>query len=301
MANLDGTQNTISDAVDRLLSARDTIRANFVQLGLSDTNADLPALAMASFEVLTGFNNKADKGEGLWGFTEISSGADLNDYTACGFYKYSYDEPTFSIQNSPAGAAFTMQVMNACGYGDHDAIAGKALKYRLQKLTTWQGDEYVRQAYTDNSGNVTFGAWERTLYADSALPALGISTGSWTPTLSGISSYSYQRGSYLKIGDIAIVSFSLWGIMAGSATERIKISGCPLIPADGGYSGGGSLSGYYTDEDSIFTNWAVSEDGSFYAYGQRPGSGAKWESSNIFQKTGGECGGGGTLMFKTSS
>ena len=124
---------------------------------------------------------------------------------------------------------------------------------------------------------------------------------SWTPTLSGMSSYSYQRGRYVKIGDVAIVSFSVWGIMAGSNTEQIKISGCPLIPADGGYSGGGSLSGYYTANDTIFTSWAASTDGSFYAYGQIPGSGNKWESSDIFQKTEGECGGGGTIMFKTSS
>lgn len=297
MANLDGTQNTISDAVDRLLSARDTIRANFVQLGLSDTNADLPALAAASFEVLTGFNNKADKGEGLWGFTEIPSGADLNDYTACGFYKYSYDEPTFSIQNSPAGAAFTMQVMNACGYGDHDAIAGKALKYRLQKLTTWQGDEYVRQAYTDSSGSVTFGAWKTILNSG----ALSISSGSWTPTLSGMSSYSYQRGRYVKIGDVAIVSFSIWGIMAGSNTEQITISGCPLTPADGGYAGGGNLSGYYTTDEVSFSGWSTSTDGKFHALGQTIRTGDKWESSGIYQKTSGECGGGGTLMFKTSS
>lgn len=130
---------------------------------------------------------------------------------------------------------------------------------------------------------------------------LGISSGSWTPTLSGMSSYSYQRGRYVKIGDVAIVSFSIWGIMAGSNTEQIKVSGCPLIPADGGYSGGGSLSGYYTANDTIFTDWAASTDGSFYAYGQIPGSGNKWQSSDIFQKTEGECGGGGTIMFKTNS
>ena len=137
--------------------------------------------------------------------------------------------------------------------------------------------------------------------AQAAATTLDISFGSWTPTLSGMSAYNYQRGRYVKIGDIAIVSFSIWGIMAGSNTEQIKISGCPLIPADGGYAGGGSLSGYYTDDGTIFTSWAASTDGSFYAYGQRTGSSNKWESSNIFQKTEDECGGGGTLMFRTSS
>ena len=137
--------------------------------------------------------------------------------------------------------------------------------------------------------------------AQAAATTLDISSGSWTPTLSGMSSYNYRKGRYVKIGDVAIVSFSIWGTMAGSNTEQIKISGCPLIPAEGGYAGGGSLSGYYTDDGTIFTSWAASTDGSFYAYGQRTGSSNKWESSNIFQKTEGECGGGGTLMFKTSS
>ncbi len=137
--------------------------------------------------------------------------------------------------------------------------------------------------------------------AQAAAATLNISSGSWTPTLSGMSSYSYQRGRYFKIGDIAIVSFSIWGTMAGSNTEQIKVSGCPMVPAEGGYAGGGYLSGYYTANDTIFTTWNASEDGSFYAYGQIPGSGNKWGSSEIYQKTSGECGGGGTLMFKTSS
>lgn len=108
--------------------------------------------------------NKADKGEGLWGFTDLPSGADLNDYTACGYYKYSYDEGTFSLTNAPVKAAFTLRVWNSCGYADHDAIAGHALKYRLQKLTTWNGYEYIRSANTDSTGAVTFGSWRAVKY-----------------------------------------------------------------------------------------------------------------------------------------
>lgn len=130
---------------------------------------------------------------------------------------------------------------------------------------------------------------------------LGISVGSWTPTVSGMASYSYQRGRYVKIGDVAIVSFNVWGIMAGSATERIKISGCPLIPDDGGYGGGGWLSGYYVSDDIVFSGWNADTDGGIYAYGQITGTGNKWGQNAIYQKTSGECGCGGTIMFKTSS
>lgn len=158
--------------------------------------------------------------------------------------------------------------------------------------TTWQnGDTITAEKLNNMEAGISS--------ADAA--TLNISSGSWTPTLSGMSSYSYQRGWYVKIGNIAIVSFSIWGTMAGSNTEQIKVSGCPMVPAEGGYAGGGYLSGYYTANDTIFTTWNASEDGSFYAYGQTPGSGNKWGSSDIFQKTEGECGGGGTIMFKTNS
>lgn len=238
-------------------------------------------------------------GTGLWGLTTIPENADLNDYTACGYYGHT----SGAVTNNPSSTnMFSLKVFSSCGWhDDHDAISGKTWRYRTQKLTDLYGNEYIRHGETGDTGTVSFGEWKKTLYADSALPALGISFSYWTPTLSGMSSYSYQRGRYVKIGDVAIVSFSIWGIMAGDSTEQIKISGCPLIPADGGYAGGGSLSGYYTTEDVVFTGWTASTDGSFYAYGQITGSGSKWEANTIFQKTEGECGGGGTLMFKISS
>ena len=167
----------------------------------------------------------------------------------------------------------------------------RAMEANITNVETWAGQAQTAAATAQTAAEA----------AQAAAATLNISSGSWTPTLSGMSSYSYQRGRYLKIGDIAIVSFSIWGTMAGSNTEQIKVSGCPMVPAEGGYAGGGYLSGYYTANDTIFTTWNASEDGSFYAYGQTPGSGNKWGSSDIFQKTEGECGGGGTIMFKTNS
>ena len=243
--------------------------------------------------------NKADKSHGLWNFTDIPSGADLNDYTACGYYKYSYDEGSFSIQNSPVSAAFTMQVMNACGYDDHDAIAGHALKYRLQKLTTWQGDEYIRQACTDSSGSVTFGAWKTILNSG----ALGITSGSWTPTVSGAANYTIQTGRYIKIGDMAVVTFSVYGTFAGSTTGRIKVSGCPLTPGENITAGGGDLSGYTAASNIVFTGWQCNKNGSFYAMGQETGTTgtSKLGSSAIYQKASGEFLASGTIAFQVAS
>ena len=236
---------------------------------------------------------------GLWSFTDLPSGANLNNYTACGFYKYSYDEGSFSIQNSPVSAAFTMQVMNACGYDDHDAIAGHALKYRLQKLTTWQGDEYIRQACTDSSGSVTFGAWKTILNSG----ALGITSGSWTPTVSGAANYTIQTGRYIKIGDMAVVTFSVYGTFAGSTTGRIKVSGCPLTPGENITAGGGDLSGYTAASNIVFTGWQCNKNGSFYAMGQETGTTgtSKLGSSAIYQKASGEFLASGTIAFQVAS
>ena len=101
---------------------------------------------------------------GLWSFTDISYGADLNDYTACGYYKYSDDATASSITNCPVSSAFTMRVWNALGVADHDAISGQTWRYRLQRLTTWNGYEYIRYATTGNSGTAAFSAWRAVKY-----------------------------------------------------------------------------------------------------------------------------------------
>lgn len=130
---------------------------------------------------------------------------------------------------------------------------------------------------------------------------LGVSVSSWTPTVSGMASYSRRKGRYFRIGDVVIISFAFWGIMAGSTTEKITVSGIPFTPADDGYAGGGYLSGYHTTDDVVFSSWVASTDGNIYAYGQIAGTGNKWGQSGIYQKASGECGGGGTIMFKTNS
>ena len=112
----------------------------------------------------SGISNAMLDGTGLWGFTKIPSNSDLNDYTACGYYKYSDDATASSITNCPVSSAFTMRVWNALGVADHDAISGQTWRYRLQKLTTWNGYEYIRYATTGNSGTVTFSAWRAVKY-----------------------------------------------------------------------------------------------------------------------------------------
>ena len=262
-------------------------------VALLDSNGNL----MDSGKQLTPSGIGAEtEGAGLWGFIDIPSNADLNDYTACGYYKYSYDESSFTIKNSPVKAAFTMQVFNSCGYSDHSSIAGHALKYRLQRLMTWNGNEYVRSITTDSAGTATAAAWK------SVPTDLGISTGSWTPTVSGAASYTIQNGRYMKIGSMAIVSFAVYGTFSGSTTERIKVSGCPLIPADSITTGGGDLSGYTAASNVVFTGWKCNMNGSFNAVGQETGTTGteKFGSTAIYQRASGEFLATGTIAYKVS-
>lgn len=240
-------------------------------------------------------------GTGLWSFTDIPSGSDLNDYTACGYYKVSTLSTVPTLSNCPVSASFTMQVSNANGRTDSGTITGTTWKYRIQRVTDYKTTEYVRLIYTDGSGTLTFSSWKKMLTDDSALSDLGISTGSWTPSVAGMSSYAYQDGRYFKIGNVVIVSFAFGGEMAGSTTARVTVSGCPFTPTGDVY-GGGDLSGYYSAENIPFTGWNLKADGILYAKGQDTGlAGEKWASDAIYQKTSGGCYGGGTIMFKTGS
>lgn len=253
--------------------------------------------------------NSLESGIGLCNLTNIPSNADLNDYTACGYYRVSDNSAVSTLSNCPVSKSFTMEVSNAVGKTDSDAIAGTTWRYRIQRVTDYETREYVRLAYTNGSGTVTFSTWKKMLTNDdwTALKAeitpasLGISSGSWTPTVSGMATYSNRTGRYIKIGDVVIVSFAFWGTMAGSNTEKLSITNCPFAPAASGYSGGGYLGGYYVTEDATFSGWCANADGNIYAYGQKSGTGSKWGQADIYQRTSDQCGGGGTLMFKTSS
>ncbi len=124
----------------------------------------------------------------------------------------------------------------------------------------------------------------------------------WTPTVSGAASYSTQIGRYVKIGDVAIVSFAVYGTFAGSTTERIKISGCPLTPVGNHFGGGGDLSGYTAASNIIFTGWKANANGNIYAVGQETGiTGTnKWGSEYIYQKASGGFSASGSIIFQTS-
>lgn len=176
---------------------------------------------------------------GLYDFLNIPSNSNLNDYTACGYYKYSYDESSFSLVNAPAEAAFTLQVINGCGYSDHDVITESDQNYRIQLLTTWKGDKYVRYAYK-NSSEIEFSAWSK-LLSENDWPALKSEI-----TLSSLGAESLiSRGAYF--GDLNAVGNSSGTLYDNSVVWFSTRNGTTNAPVDGyGYcmtwsNGGGYI------------------------------------------------------------
>lgn len=129
---------------------------------------------------------------------------------------------------------------------------------------------------------------------------LAVSAGTWTPTVSGAGSYTSQVGAYVKLGKFIILQFYVYGTFAGSASDKIVISGCPVAPTSTA-AGGGMISGYTSAANVIPTGWRIDREGAIHPVGQSTGTdGAKYSSDAIFQKTDGEFSVAGTIAFRVS-
>lgn len=233
----------------------------------------------------------------------IASGGQVNtsdSYWSTGFIPVS---PGDVLTISKSGA-----LLNAYYQAAYDS--SKALVSRLignaSSYTVPDGAAYARftiknSTATDdpvmiciNNNDLTYVAYGSTVEA-----GLGVITGVWTPTVDGAASYTEQTGRYAQMGDMAIVTFSVYGTFAGSTTARIKISGCPLTPIDSITAGGGHLSGYTAPSNTIFTGWITNMNSCFYAVGQSTdANGTRWESTAIYQTASGPFLASGTIAFQ---
>ena len=115
-------------------------------------------------------------GTGLYAsFTNIPANSDLNDYTACGYYQQGSSGISATIANNPSSDAFILIVSNSIGSSDPDDITGKAWRYRLQRVISYYGKEYVRSIDTDGSGTINFHDWCEFAYTtDTVAAARGV-------------------------------------------------------------------------------------------------------------------------------
>lgn len=97
--------------------------------------------------------------------------------------------------------------------------------------------------------------------------------GTWTPSIAKAASYEYRYGSWIKLGDVVTLSFSIKvtaeTIPSGTAVQ-FRILGCPFTPVSQYSAGGGTLSGYYASDNLVFSGYVIdkSDSNAIYAVAQ---------------------------------
>lgn len=86
-----------------------------------------------------------------------------------------------------------------------------------------------------------------------------VKQGTWTPTVTGCSSYSIRQGWYMKIGDVVTIGWLVTGTFSSSTTTStvLTISGVPFTNGDALASGGGVVFNGWINTDGYFVGWAL--------------------------------------------
>lgn len=89
----------------------------------------------------------------------------------------------------------------------------------------------------------------------------GATSGSWTPTLGAVSSYSVRDGWYQVVGDVCTLGFLITATArSGYESSQIQISGFPL-DVQSRCCGGGTAYNVYTSAGHSFNSWWIDEYG----------------------------------------
>lgn len=97
------------------------------------------------------------------GTSLTTSGTNLNTVALLkvGNYYCSTDNTTKTFVNCPTTNAFMMQVYSPLNTATDNEATGEWV-YRVRKLMTYWGDEYIQYAYTSGTpGSYTFGSWRK--------------------------------------------------------------------------------------------------------------------------------------------
>lgn len=126
----------------------------------------------------------------------------------------------------------------------------------------------------------------------------GINYGTWTPEVEGASKYTKQQGTFILLGNTCILHFYVYGSFGGNTTSRFRITSTPDTPTETA-AGGGSLSGYTSPSNVVFTGWEILRNGNIVAVGQETStsSSTRYQSTAIYQKASGDFSASGTIAF----
>lgn len=95
--------------------------------------------------------------------TAVTASSDLNTvtYIKVGNYYCSANATVATLTNCPTSAAFMMQVYSPLATSYDNESTGTWV-YRLRKLMTYTGDEFIQQVYSNGTaGDFTYGAWKK--------------------------------------------------------------------------------------------------------------------------------------------
>ena len=86
-----------------------------------------------------------------------------------------------------------------------------------------------------------------------------VKQGTWTPTVTGCSTYSLRQGWYSKIGDVVSIGWCVTGTFSTSTTTSttLTITGLPFACGDALASGGGVVFNGWINTDGYFVGWAI--------------------------------------------
>lgn len=138
------------------------------------------------------------------------------------------------------------------------------------------------------------------------VPVSGLE-GEWIPTLnsSAISSYTNQKGWYIKSGDVVNAGFYIKATCnSGKESTSISIGGLPFKPAWAS-AGGGLCSGCYVSSGFTFQCWVAGTDGNITARVQQVNHTtatnlATSASGCFYRENGGEITISGTITYITT-
>ena len=133
-----------------------------------------------------------------------------------------------------------------------------------------------------------------------------VKQGTWTPTVTGCSSYSIRQGWYSKIGDVVTIGWLVTGTFSSSTTTStiLTISGVPFTNGDALASGGGVVFNGWINTDGYFVGWALG-GGSTQIQGRTADSshaaGGLGLGTGLYNNPGATFTVSGTLTYSTAS
>lgn len=217
--------------------------------------------------------------------TAVAEEADLNTtiYLAVGNYYCSQNAKAEKLTNCPTAYAFMMQVLSPLST-TIDNETTKTWNYRLRKLQTYQGEQYIQYCYAGATATEwTYGPWQKMINTShlvtTSVNGLMLSTDkkklNYTniaygtcDTAAGIAEkvvvLSVDTNWSLTVGSIITVKFAVTNT---AESPKLNVNGTGAIPIwynASEYTSGGSYGGYegrhityqYNGTHWVFVSWS---------------------------------------------